>query len=245
MPGLCGIWPSSSSPGGGRAGAVRQARQRGCGSSRRPARRSHGWREGSSSVQQQALRDFGKAMAAFFDPQHPAGKPSYRSRRGTQGFVIRRREGPPPEPQPRCGARPETRHLRRPESTPHSNAASAATSHRPAARAKRCSGALPAAMKTTRTLTPRRTFLPGDWPVWRSLRRPRDHGAYARARRRSTPARREPPETPHERLRGIPALHFRTGRMSNLAWIAPLGELAAGHGVAPARRAADAPATRP
>lgn len=44
---------------------------------------------GSSSVQQQALRDFDKAMAAFFDPQNPAGKPSYRSRRGTQGFVIR------------------------------------------------------------------------------------------------------------------------------------------------------------
>ena len=31
------------------------------------------------------------------------------------------------------------------------------------------------------------------------------HGAYAHARRRSTPARREPPRTPHERLRGIPA----------------------------------------
>ena len=28
-------------------------------------------------------------MAAFFDPQNPAGKPSYRSRRGMQGFVIR------------------------------------------------------------------------------------------------------------------------------------------------------------
>jgi putative transposase len=41
-----------------------------------------------------------------------------------------------------------------------------------------------AAMKTTRTPTPRRTFLPGDWLVWKSLRRPRDHGAYARARRR-------------------------------------------------------------
>ena len=45
--------------------------------------------EGSSSVQQQALRDFDKAMTAFFDPRNPAGKPSYRSRRGTQGFVIR------------------------------------------------------------------------------------------------------------------------------------------------------------
>ena len=54
------------------------------------ARAAEPWlAQGSSSVQQQALRDFGKAMAAFFDPQHPAGKPSYRSRRGTQGFVIR------------------------------------------------------------------------------------------------------------------------------------------------------------
>src|SRR5216683_5494958 len=44
---------------------------------------------GSSSVQQQALRDFSHAMAAFFDPPNPAGKPSYRSKRGTQGFVIR------------------------------------------------------------------------------------------------------------------------------------------------------------
>ena len=54
------------------------------------ARAAEPWlREGSSSVQQQALRDFDKAMAAFFDPQNPAGKPSYRSKRGTQGFVIR------------------------------------------------------------------------------------------------------------------------------------------------------------
>jgi putative transposase len=45
--------------------------------------------EGSSSVQQQALRDFDKAMAAFFDPANPAGRPRYRSKRGVQGFVIR------------------------------------------------------------------------------------------------------------------------------------------------------------
>jgi len=44
---------------------------------------------GSSSVQQQALRDFDQAMAAFFDPENPAGKPRFRSKRGTQGFVIR------------------------------------------------------------------------------------------------------------------------------------------------------------
>ena len=44
---------------------------------------------GSSSVQQQALRDFDRAMAAFFDPDNPAGKPGFRRKRGTQGFVIR------------------------------------------------------------------------------------------------------------------------------------------------------------
>ena len=54
------------------------------------ARAAESWlREGSSSVQQQALRDFDRAMAAFLDPANPAGKPSYRSRRGTQGFVVR------------------------------------------------------------------------------------------------------------------------------------------------------------
>ncbi len=54
------------------------------------ARAAEPWlREGSSSVQQQALRDFDHAMAAFFDPANPAGRPSYRSRRGMQGFVIR------------------------------------------------------------------------------------------------------------------------------------------------------------
>jgi putative transposase len=44
---------------------------------------------GSSSVQQQALRDFGTAMAAFYDPGNRAGRPKFRSRRGIQGFVIR------------------------------------------------------------------------------------------------------------------------------------------------------------
>ena len=45
--------------------------------------------EGSSSVQQQALRDFDQAMAAFFRPGNPAGKPGYRTKRGRRGFVIR------------------------------------------------------------------------------------------------------------------------------------------------------------
>lgn len=54
------------------------------------ARAAEPWlREGSSSVQQQALCDYGHAMDAFFDPKNPARKPSYRSKHGTQGFVIR------------------------------------------------------------------------------------------------------------------------------------------------------------
>jgi putative transposase len=54
------------------------------------ARAAEPWlAEGSSSVQQQALRDFDKAMAAFFRPDNATGKPKYRSKRGPQGFVIR------------------------------------------------------------------------------------------------------------------------------------------------------------
>jgi transposase len=44
---------------------------------------------GSVSVQQQALRDYDRALAAFLDPANPARKPGWRSKRGTQGFVIR------------------------------------------------------------------------------------------------------------------------------------------------------------
>jgi transposase len=44
---------------------------------------------GSSSVQQAALRDFDKAMAAFCDPSNPAKHPKPRTKRGSQGFVIR------------------------------------------------------------------------------------------------------------------------------------------------------------
>lgn len=54
------------------------------------ARAEFDWlRAGSSSVQAQALRDFDKAMSAFLDPKNPAGRPKLRSRRGTQGFVLR------------------------------------------------------------------------------------------------------------------------------------------------------------
>ena len=54
------------------------------------ARQAEPWLgAGSSSVQQQALRDFDRALVAFFDKTNPAGRPGYRSRRATQGFTIR------------------------------------------------------------------------------------------------------------------------------------------------------------
>ena len=54
------------------------------------ARRAEPWLgAGSSWVQQQALRDFDRALAAFYDPANPAGRPGYRRSRGTQGFAIR------------------------------------------------------------------------------------------------------------------------------------------------------------
>jgi putative transposase len=43
---------------------------------------------GSQTVQQQALRDFARAMAAFFDPANPAGRPSWRKAGRDEGFRI-------------------------------------------------------------------------------------------------------------------------------------------------------------
>jgi transposase len=43
---------------------------------------------GSQMVQQQALRDFARAMAAFFDPQNPAGRPSWRKAGRDEGFGV-------------------------------------------------------------------------------------------------------------------------------------------------------------
>src|SRR2546430_5344110 len=43
---------------------------------------------GSQTVQQQALRDFGQAMAAFFDPSNPAGRPPWRKAGRDEGFRI-------------------------------------------------------------------------------------------------------------------------------------------------------------
>jgi putative transposase len=53
------------------------------------ARAGHPWlRDGSQMVQQQALRDFGWAMAAFFDPGNPAGRPGWRKAGRDEGFRI-------------------------------------------------------------------------------------------------------------------------------------------------------------
>ncbi len=44
---------------------------------------------GSRTVQAEALRDFDRARAAFLNPKNPAKHPKPRSKRGSQGFVIR------------------------------------------------------------------------------------------------------------------------------------------------------------
>jgi transposase len=48
---------------------------------------------GSQTVQQQALRDFSRAMAGFFDPANPAGRPSWRKAGWDEGFRIVGRGG--------------------------------------------------------------------------------------------------------------------------------------------------------
>ena len=58
------------------------------------ARAEHPWlAAGSQMVQQQALRDFGQAIAAFFDPGNPAGRPSWRKAGRDEGFRIVGRRG--------------------------------------------------------------------------------------------------------------------------------------------------------
>src|SRR5580704_7088634 len=53
------------------------------------ARAEHPWlAAGSQLVQQQALRDFARAMAAFFDPGNPAGRPSWRKAGRDEGFRV-------------------------------------------------------------------------------------------------------------------------------------------------------------
>ncbi len=48
---------------------------------------------GSQTVQQQALRDFAQARAAFFDPANPAGRPIWRKVGRDEGFRITGRRG--------------------------------------------------------------------------------------------------------------------------------------------------------
>jgi len=58
------------------------------------ARAEYPWlTAGSQTVQQQALRDFALAMAAFFDPHNPAGRPSWRKAGRDEGFRIVGRRG--------------------------------------------------------------------------------------------------------------------------------------------------------
>jgi putative transposase len=53
------------------------------------ARAEHRWlAAGSQMVQQQALRDFAQAIAAFFDSQNPAGRPSWRKAGRDEGFRV-------------------------------------------------------------------------------------------------------------------------------------------------------------
>jgi putative transposase len=53
------------------------------------ARAEHPWlAAGSAVIQQQALRDFAQAMAAFFDSRNPAGRPSWRKAGRHEGFRV-------------------------------------------------------------------------------------------------------------------------------------------------------------
>ena len=66
------------------------------------ARAGHPWlAAGSQTVQQQALRDFARAMTAFVDPGNPAGRPSWRKAGRHEGFRIVGAAG-----SGRCGACP-------------------------------------------------------------------------------------------------------------------------------------------
>jgi putative transposase len=58
------------------------------------ARAENPWlRAGSQMVQQQALRDFARAMAAFFNPENAAGRPTWRKAGRDEGFRIVGRRG--------------------------------------------------------------------------------------------------------------------------------------------------------
>jgi putative transposase len=53
------------------------------------ARAAHPWlAAGSQMVQQQAVRDHAQAMAAFFDPHNPTGRPTWRKAGRDEGFRV-------------------------------------------------------------------------------------------------------------------------------------------------------------
>jgi putative transposase len=58
------------------------------------ARAEYPWlAAGSQTVQQQALRDFARAIAAFFDPANPARRPTWRKAGRDEGFRITGQRG--------------------------------------------------------------------------------------------------------------------------------------------------------
>jgi putative transposase len=58
------------------------------------ARAAYPWlAAGSQTVQQQALRDFDRALKAFFDPANPARRPTWRKAGRDEGFRIAGRRG--------------------------------------------------------------------------------------------------------------------------------------------------------
>src|SRR6202050_5560544 len=58
------------------------------------ARAEHPWlAAGSQTVQQQALRDFTRAMAAFYGPEKPARRPAWRTAARAEGFLLVGRAG--------------------------------------------------------------------------------------------------------------------------------------------------------
>ena len=93
MPGTCGTWPSSSTRTGARAAPARPATWSSAGSSPPPAPPSPWLAAGSQTVQQQALRDFTQARAAFFDPGNPARRPTWRKAGRDEGFRITGQRG--------------------------------------------------------------------------------------------------------------------------------------------------------
>jgi putative transposase len=104
MPGTCGTWQWNSGPGGSLAATRRQGTSSSAASSPRPAPASPWLAAGSVIVQQQALRDFHAAYAAWFaslrnwrrcfasipPEQRPAppSSPSWRKRGHSEGFRI-------------------------------------------------------------------------------------------------------------------------------------------------------------